>query len=233
VIEPAAGASVTVTGDFSIVADYVTVRRIRAATGWGIDNSDASNPIIGVRLENVSGRNIFIQNARNPVVTGSDLGPFPNHEAGLVGASPASYNVTFSNNTFHDTRPTDNTVHVECIEANNVQGLNVLNNRFERCGYFGILPGRLFETPEPRELRLEGNYFGQTYNCDISSCTSEADWGLAPYSTMFGADHWGGASFIRNNFFETPPGGTSKPTFDSLTTCGNTGAAPTTWARTC
>jgi hypothetical protein len=231
VIESAGGASVTVTGSFSVLADRVTVRDIRAADGWGIDNSTPGNPIYGVRLENVSGRNVFIQNARGPVVTGSDFGPFPNHETGLVGTWPVSYNVTFSNNRFHDTRPTTDSAHVECIEANNVRGLKVLNNRFERCGYFGILPGRLFARPNPSSLRLIGNEFGRTYNCSRASCTSEGDWGIAPYSIMFGADRWEGTSVIRDNYFETPPGGLDRVRFARLIAYGNTGAAPARWKR--
>ncbi|MGH3033301.1 MAG: DUF7594 domain-containing protein, partial [Gaiellaceae bacterium] len=75
VIEAASGASVTVTGSFHVAADYVTVRSIRAVDGWRVVGSDSSDPIVGVRLENVSGRNVFIQNASDPVVTGGDLGP--------------------------------------------------------------------------------------------------------------------------------------------------------------
>jgi hypothetical protein len=229
VIARTPGASVRVTGAFTVRADYVTVRGIHARLGWGIDNSNPANPILGVRLKNVSGRNVFIQNARNPVVAGSDFGPFPDHEVGLVGTWPVSYNVTFAGNRFHDTRPTDNTAHVECIEANNVQRLNLYNNRFVRCGYFNILPGRLAGTPDPRALRLSGNYFGRTFNCDRSLCTSAGDWGIAPYSIMFGADRWRGTSVIKNNYFATRPGGLDRVRFDRLRAYGNRGAVPRSW----
>jgi hypothetical protein len=230
VIAAAAGASVTVTGGVDVVADYVTVRRMRA-NGFGVASRNPTNPIRGVRLEKVKGRIVFVQNTRNLVVTASEFGPNRDKETAIVGAWPASYDVTFANNYFHDTRPTSNTVHVECIEANNVQGLNVLNNRFERCGYFGILPGRLFASPNPRALRLEGNHFGKTYNCALSSCTSKAHWGIAPYSIMFGLDRWEGASVIKNNFFETAPGGIERVTFTRLIAHSNTGAAPAAWKR--
>jgi hypothetical protein len=230
VIAPAAGASVTVTGGVDVVADYVTVRRMRA-NGFGIGSRNPTNPATGVRLENVKGRIVFVQNTRNLVVTGSEFGPNRDKETAIVGAWPVSFDVTFANNYFHDTRPTSNTVHVECIEANNVQGLNILENRFERCGYFGILPGRLYASPKPRELRLEGNHFGKTYNCALSSCTSKAHWGIAPYSIMFGLDRWEGVSVIKNNFFETAPGGIYRVSFTRLIAHSNTGAAPPAWKR--
>ena len=230
VVRVAPGAEAIVEGRLDVKADHVHLQGpLRARDGVDVDNRDASNPIVGVRISGVSAPSSYIQNARDLVIRDSRLGGTPGRKIVQIGGWPTSYRVTFDNVHFGGNPPTDPSQHLECIFVTGVQGLTVRNSTFRDCGYFGLIMGLCCGAElQPRDLVLERNTFGPA-RCYPGSGGCRAN-GEAPYSLMLGDVDIGGRSRIVDNRFETPPA-FDEATFADLTASGNTGSTPGAWTR--
>jgi hypothetical protein len=230
VVRTAPNEEAVVQGRVDIKADRVHLQGpLRARDGVDVDNRDASNPIVGVRISGVTAPSSYVQNARDLVIRDSRLGGIPGRKIVQIGGWPTSYRVTFDNVRFGGNPPTDPSQHLECIFVTGVQGLTIRNSTFRDCGYFGLIMGLCCGAElQPRDLVLEHNTFGPS-RCypGAGGC---AENGEAPYSLMVGDVDIGGSSRIVDNRFETPPS-FDQATFDDLTASGNTGSAPRAWAR--
>ena len=191
---------VRVNGSVDVRDSNVTLRGpIVTSADFDVSNSEPSNPLRAVHLNGVRGRNLWTQNTRNLVVTGSDFGDYPGGIPVQIGAWPESYDVLFDGVRLHDNPPTDASQHLECIFVVHVQGLIVRNSLFENCSYFNILASECCGgNLPPRDLVLENNVFRQTWRWDNGPKPT------APYSVLLGDNDWGGQVVFRNNLFETP-----------------------------
>jgi hypothetical protein len=230
VVRVAPGAEANVEGRVDVKADHVHLEGpLRARDGVDVDNRDASDPIVGVRITGVQAPSAYIQNARDIVIRNSRFGGVPGRKIVQIGAWPTSYGVVFDNVHFGGNPPTDPSQHLECIFVTGVQGLTVRNSTFRDCGYFGLIMGLCCGAElQPRDVVLERNTFGPS-RCYPGSGGCRAN-GEAPFSLMLGNVQIGGRSRIVGNRFDTPPA-LDEATFADLTASGNSGSVPRAWAR--
>jgi hypothetical protein len=136
-----------------------------------------------------------MNNVRDVTMRGGSFGGIQDKQPVMVGAAPESYNVTFDGVEFHDAVATRSDVHMECLMANNVQGITIKNSLFRNCAYFGVLISSCCGgTLPPRDVLLESNVFENSYQWNGQE---------APCSMMIGGVRIQNLTF-RNNTFETP-----------------------------
>jgi hypothetical protein len=232
-VQVAAGQTARLDGSFDVRADFVrVVGPFVVSSGFNVDDSNQSNPILGVFAARIDAGPSLVENARDLVIRDSSFGGVDGRKPLQTGAWPTSERLTFDGVYFHDAAPTDAAQHLECLTISGVQGITVRNSVFRRCGFFGILAGNgtfAGGAPGVRDFVLENNVFERTLcwansgGCPASgSEDSNPNTGPAPYSLMFGADPFTNVT-IRNNAFQTEPS-IDKPSYTNARFVGNVGA---------
>jgi hypothetical protein len=191
-LRAAAKADVRVAG-VTVAGDHVALRGLTVGD-VGVDGGGRT--VADVRLAEIEGRRLWINDVRGLTVSGGSFGGVVDETPVKVGSDPSSHDVTFDGVLFHDARLESPGAHLECVLALDVQGLVVRDSRFRGCGVFGLLVGHLYGT-SPRDVLIEGNVFEPTH---------QASGEPAPYSMMVGDLLGPARGFVfRGNTFMAEP----------------------------
>ena len=165
VIQPAAGAAVSVDGELSFSgASHVTVRNMKArgvefyapttdATAEGIDD-DGHFGVWGASNVTLRGGQVY-----ESVPTGHD----PTIGFDLATGTIVPRNVLIDRVYFHDWQLASPDDHVECIQIWLADGLTIRNSRFRRCAHHALFINQyapaLGSSSLMRNVTIENNFF--------------------------------------------------------------------------
>jgi hypothetical protein len=155
VFQPAGGA-VTI-GALNVSGSHIDVHDI--ATGFVDIESAASD----VTVRNGRGTGIFIGGgSRDIAFYGGSYGDGdPNFAPVKVQGTPAPNGITFDGVVFHDAVRTQESAHLECLYAADVQNFTVRNSQFRNCAIMDLFITKLSGV-DPRGITIENNFFDRT-----------------------------------------------------------------------
>jgi hypothetical protein len=174
VFAPATGAVVTMSGQLSVNASFVTVRDFRGQD-FEVSPPDVGDPppVSHVTLEGIDGRNFNVFSATDVTVQGGDWGPASdcggafggsnNSIRNLSGVNPAR--IVIDGVTIHDVQSEDLVqCHIEGLAIFAGDGVTVRNSKFYGNSIYDIF---LQENSGPISgLTLENNWFAQPVGTD-------------------------------------------------------------------
>jgi hypothetical protein len=189
IFRPRAGASVALA-DLNVHARHLEIRDMRIADFWTTDVSVAD-----VTFRNVSAPGFIINSSRDVRVIGGSYGPSIDDKP-QVAAWPDTIeprNILIDDVYFHDMTRSNSSIHTECLQFGAGNGLVLRNSRFWHCDIMNVHFGHWGDTPDPRNIVVEDNFF---------STSTDAAGGETYYSLMLrgGWDN----TLIRNNSATQP-----------------------------
>ncbi len=139
-------------------------------------------------LVGMSHRNYFMSGGSWVTINGGEVGP----ETTPDGTHPEVqrvYNtnplvvprhVRFEGIYFHDVNTTNSKAHVDCLQVENGTDLQIVGNRFERCGSVGLRMsyGSDSDQGPPTNVLIENNAFGDCADIPVSQCYYAAQLGV-------------------------------------------------------
>ena len=181
VIEPASGATVTVT-DLTLGAmdtpnsgpEHLTLRNIRDAK-----SPQGSFEFVGVNdvtLENLDAANFYENWSSNLTIRGGDWGPctVPGNCSNSKFDVETGSNIVVENAIFANFRIVPNSgEHFECMIIFGGQNLTIRGNTFRDCEFYDIFlqhpvwAGSRFDGSSPRGIDIENNSFDVTWDNGI------------------------------------------------------------------
>jgi hypothetical protein len=189
VFAPAPGAAVSL-GGLDVRGSHVEVRDI--ATGY-VDVEGGA--ITDVTVRNGGGNGIFVGGGTSNITfAGGSYGGSQNVAPVKVQGSPAPAGITFDGVIFHDAVRTEESAHLECLYAADVQRFTVRNSQFRNCAIMDLFITKLSGV-NPRDVLIENNFFDKT--------GSHAGGLSEGFYALMVADHLDNATnfTIRNNSF--------------------------------
>jgi hypothetical protein len=226
VIRPALAASVTVNGNITINASYVTVQGMKAVD-IGVRPIDVASPpvVTGVTLRDMDARNFGIDSASNVSVLGGDYGP-----ASACGGAYGGSNNSIRRNYGH--QPTN--ILIDGARIHDVQSYDLNACHIEGLAIF------VGTNVTVRNTKFYGNsiydIFLQANAGPINGVTFENNWFGAPVGPT-GQTNGSSIAFsgvnsnvtLRNNSFNapiSPDDNGQNPTFTNFVISGNVGMLP-------
>jgi hypothetical protein len=156
VFQPAAGATVTLSGELDVYGDHVEFRDMRMNGGWSTFTGTDD-----VTFRRVDTKHLFVQSSTNISVLGGSVGPTADYDSQIkvydFGNPVASRNILVDGVYFHDaTLSPGSDAHVECLQIYGSENVTVRNSRFFNCAHHVI-----FIDAEPfttlRNITVENN----------------------------------------------------------------------------
>jgi hypothetical protein len=188
-IQPAPGAQVSFSG-LNVSGSHVVVANI--ATGF-VDIEGGT--ISDVKVVNGSGGGVFIGGGTNGIsIVGGSYGGSENVAPVKIQGSPAPTGVTFDGVVIHDAVRTDESAHLECMYAADVQQFTVRNSQFRNCAIMDLFFTKLSGV-NPKDVVVENNFFDKTGS--HSTALSAGYYSLSVSSNLDTAANF----LIRNNSF--------------------------------
>lgn len=143
-------------------------------------------------LVGMSHRNYFMSGGSWVTLNGGEVGPESTPDGThpeiqrVYGTSQVPQNVRFENVYFHDITTTSRTAHVDCLQVENGTNMQIVRNRFERCGSVGLRMSFGVETEDgpPTNVLIENNAFGDCADIPVSQCYYSAQLGVGRNVTV-------------------------------------------------
>lgn len=145
-------------------------------------------------LVGMSHRNYFMSGGSWVTLNGGEVGPENTSDGThpeiqrVYGTRPLQVpqNVRFENVYFHDINTTSRTAHVDCLQVENGTNMQIVGNRFERCGSVGLRMSFGVETEDgpPTNVLIENNSFGDCADIPVSRCYYSAQLGVGRNITV-------------------------------------------------
>jgi chitodextrinase len=187
VFRPAAGQTVTFSGDLTIDAQHLELRDMTFV--WEVlENAH------DVTLRNIAAHGeAFMRSDGTDApsdisVLGGEIGPgvdgYPAIGTNGFSTTAVPTNITFDGVYFHDwTLSQGSSAHVECLQVWGADGLTIRNSRFQNCWVFDIFMEKLVggSAPTPTNITIENNFLdccggGDNYAIRLSDTSSSASW---------------------------------------------------------
>lgn len=145
-------------------------------------------------LVGMSHRNYFMSGGSWITINGGEVGPNTSTDGThpevqrVYGTNPlvVPQNIRFEGIYFHDINTTNRTAHVDCLQVENGTNMQIVGNRFERCGSVGLRMSFGVETEEgpPTNVLIENNAFGDCADIPVSQCYYSAQLGVGRNITV-------------------------------------------------
>jgi hypothetical protein len=177
VIQPAAGATVTVQGlelgnsDFPNGPSHLTVRGIK--DGRSPQGAFEFVGLNDVTLENLDAANFYLDHSSNVRVIGGDWGPCLSPSETCSNSKldvDTGSNITIQNATFHDYRIVPNSgEHFECLIIFGGRNITLRGNTFRDCEFYNVFvqhpvwAGSGYDGRSPEGMVFENNSFTQVW----------------------------------------------------------------------
>ena len=157
VFRPAAGAEVTV-GSIGVSTGPVEFRDLRAKAGTYNDQNAHDVMYLRVRAQN-----LFVRGSSKIAYVESDIGPNGakddmNWITAAYGTQQGARDVLIERTRIHDIIMHKEGAHIDCLAADDVDGLVIRDSSFSNCEHFALLFGTDTATARgARNVVIEGN----------------------------------------------------------------------------